>query len=327
MKIIRDHIKSGEYKPFYLLYGRENYLKKLYKDKLKDAILDDDDEMNYSYYTGKSIDEHEVHDAAVTLPFFSEKRLIVIENSGLFKKKSQLADSLQSVPDTTIIVFVEEEIDRRNRLYKIVRDKGTVSEMDGLSEKNLKLFVVSLLEEDNKRITERTVDYFLDKTGSDMGNIQNEIKKLVSYGLDRDVITNDDIDAVVTTQISGKIFNMIDAIGLKKQSQALELYYDLLSSREKPMSILFLITRHFNILLQVEDYNKRRYPSSQISKMAGIPPFTVKKYIGQTRNFTKDKLKKALELCIDIEERIKTGNIIDKIGVELIIVTLSNDRL
>ena len=57
--------------------------------------------------------------------------------------------------------------------------------------------------------------------------------------------------------------------------------------------------------------------------MAGIPPFTVNKYIGQTRNFTQEKIKEALNLCIDIEERIKTGNIMDKIGVELIIVSLS----
>ena len=323
MNIIKEHIKIGQYKPFYLLYGSENYLKKLYKDKLEEAIIDGKDQMNYSYYSGKNIDENEVYDVAVTLPFFSDRRLIVIENSGLFKKKSELADHLESVPATTTIIFVEEEIDRRNKLYKIIRDMGTVSEMNGLSEKNLKLFVVSLLDQEGKQITERTVEYFLDKTGSDMENIQNEVKKLVNYALERDIIEVDDIDAVVTSQISGKIFSMIDAIGQKKQRKALELYYDLLSSREKPMSILFLITRHFNILLQVQEYYRKRYPSSEISKKAGIPPFTVNKYIGQTRNFTKEKIKEALNLCINTEERIKTGNIIDKIGVELIIVSLS----
>ncbi len=323
MNIIKEHIKKGQYKPFYLLYGSENYLKKLYKNKLEEAIIDPSDQMNYSYYSGKNIDENEVYEVAVTLPFFSDRRLIVIENSGLFKRKSDLADYLELVPDTTIIIFVEEEIDRRNKLYKTIKDKGNVSEMNGLSEKNLKLFIVSLLDHDGKQITERTIEYFLDKTGSDMENIQNEIQKLTNYALDKDTIEVEDIDAIVTSQISGKIFSMIDAIGQKKQSRALDLYYDLLSSREKPMSILFLITRHFNILLQVQEYYRKRYSSSEISKMAGIPPFTVNKYIGQTRNFTKEKIKEALSLCIDIEERIKTGNIIDKIGVELIIVSLS----
>ena len=178
------------------------------------------------------------------------------------------------------------------------------------------------MEEENKRITEKTIDFLLDKTGTNMLNIQNEVQKLVSYTMTRSVITDEDVEAIVTTQISGQIFKMIDAIGLKNQSQALELYYDLLSTREKPMSILFLITRHFNILLQVKDYHNKRYQSSKISKLASIPPFTVNKYIKQSRNFNEEKLKEALELCIGIEEAIKTGKMVDKIGVELLIVTL-----
>ncbi|HWT27120.1 MAG TPA: DNA polymerase III subunit delta [Mobilitalea sp.] len=323
MKNIKEHIKTGNFKPFYLLYGSEDYLKKLYRDKLKNAILGDSDNMNYSYYEGKDVDSKKVAQDSQTLPFFSDKRLILIENSGLFKSQSDLSDILADMPDSTIVIFVEDDIDKRNKLYKMVKDKGTISEMNGLDEQNLKLFVVSLFEQEGKKVTESTVTYLLDKIGSDMENIRNEVSKLNSYTLGKDVIALEDIDAVITTQTTGKIFQMIDAIGSKQQNKALSLYYDLLSLREKPMSILFLITRHFNILLQTKDLQARGFSSSSISEKVGVPPFATNKYIGQAKNFTTKRLKEALEFGTDVEEQVKTGRLLEKIGVELLIITFS----
>lgn len=323
MKVIREQIKSGNFKQFYLLYGSEEYLKKLYRDKLKAAILKSDNEMNYSHFDGKEADPVKIAESANTLPFFSDYRLIVVEESGFFKSQNELSGLIENIPESTIIIFVESEVDKRNRLFKLVRDKGTVSEMNGLDEKNLKLFVVSQLEQEGKKITEALVDYLLDKTGADMINICNEAQKIISYTGDRDIIRKEDIDAVVTTQITGKIFQMIDAIGSKQTGRALTLYYDLLSVREKPMSILFLITRHFNILLQVKDLQSRGCAPASISEMVGIPPFSVNKYIAQTRNFQVKGLKDALEFGADIEEQIKTGRMVEKIGVEMFIITFS----
>lgn len=323
MKVIKEHIKSKSFKQFYLLYGSEEYLKKLYRDKLKNAILSDGSDMNYSHFEGNGIDPRKVSDVVQTLPFFSDKRVIIIENSGFFKNQNELSELIAGAPDTTIIIFVETEIDKRSKLFKMVRDAGTVSEMNGLDEQNLKLFVTSLLEQEKKKITESVIIYLIDKTGSDMTNICNEVEKIINYTFGRDVITTEDIDAVVTTQITGKIFLMIDAIASKQPHKALALYYDLLSVREKPMSILFLITRHFNILLQSKDLQALGYNSSSISEKVGVPPFAVNKYLGQAKNFTMKRLKEALEFGVDIEEQIKTGRLIEKIGVEMFILTFS----
>ncbi len=323
MKVIKEHIKTGSFKQLYLLYGSEEYLKKLYRDKLKAAILKDDNEMNYSYFEGKDALPLKIAESAQTLPFFSDHRLIVVEGSGLFKSQSELSELLAQIPESTIIIFIEKEVDKRNKLFKMLRDHGTVSEMNGLDERNLKLFVVSLMEQEGKKITEAMVVYLLDKIGTDMVNICNEVEKIISYVLDRAVITKEDIDAVVTTQITGKIFQMIDAIGSKQSSKALSLYYDLLSVREKPLSILFLITRHFNILLQVKNLQTLGFSQASISEKVGIPPFSVNKYLTQSKNFTSIKLKNALEFATDLEEQIKTGRMLEKIGVEMLIITFS----
>ena len=132
MQTIKEHIKENEFTHCYLLYGTENYLKKLYKNKLKDAIVGREETMNFSHFEGKSADPQEVIQIAETLPFFSERRLILIENSGWFKSQTDLADYMKHVPETTYFVFVESEVDKRNRLYKAVKDMGTISEMNGM---------------------------------------------------------------------------------------------------------------------------------------------------------------------------------------------------
>jgi len=323
MKAIKEQIKTGLFKQFYLLYGSEPYLIRLYRDKLKEAILGDSDQMNFSRFEGKDIDLKAVNDIAQTLPFFSERRLILIENSDLFKVQSNLSDVLSQAPESTFFIFAEKEVDKRNKAFKLIKDQGTVSEMNGLDDKNLKLFVASLLKPSGKKITESTADYLLEKTGTDMENIKNEVDKLISYTLDRETITVEDVDEIVTPQITGQIFQMMDAIGLKQQSKALSLYYDLLSVREKPSHILYLLMRHFNILLQIKDLILSGYSPAVITEKVSIPAFTVNKYISQSKNFTVEQLKSALKLAADTEEQIKTGRMQEMIGTELLIIRFS----
>ena len=324
MKNIKEHIKLHQFKPVYLLYGTESYLKKLYRDKLVVAILGGtDDEMNYAHFDGKGIDVSNVIGIAETLPFFKEKRVIVIENSGLFKSANDLADYLKGMPDTTHIIFVEDDIDKRNKLFKAVKDIGNISEMNGMDEQNMKLWAASILQKDRKKVTSDTLTYLFNKIGMDMENVQTELEKLVCYAYDRDVITINDIEEVCTTQITSKIFAMIDAIGMKQSKKAFDLYADLLALREKPMTILYLITRQFNILLQVKELSAMNYDKNAIASKAGIPPFAVQKSVAQAKNFSQATLREALEFSADIEEQVKTGRLSEKLGVELLIVRYS----
>lgn len=321
MQIIKEHIKQNQFKQCYLLYGTEEYLKKLYKNKLKTGIIGDEDTMNYTYFESKSIEIPKVIEVAETLPFFSERRLILIQNSGLFKTTNDLADYIKTMPDYCYIVFVESEVDKRNRLYKAVKEVGYISEMNGMDEKDIQLWVAQLLKRGGKKITRDTLMYFLNKSGTDMEGMVQEVEKLICYAMDKEVITVEDIDAVCVTQVSNQIFLMIDAIASRKQRQALDLYYDLLTLREKPMSILFLITRHFNILLQIKELKGQN--RNDVAKKVGVPPFAVQKYMSQADNFTKQGLIENLKDCAEMEAQVKTGLMTDQMTVELLIVKFS----
>lgn len=323
MQRINDDIKQQNFKQIYLLYGEERYLRRQYTNRLKQAMCNPDDSMNNHYYEGKDISVGEIIDLAETLPFLAERRVIFISNSGLFKSGGeQMAEYLNAPNETTSFVFTESEADKRSKLFKTVQSKGCVVEFEVQNEHTLMRWIAGLLKNEGKRITENTVQLLLSKTGTDMENIQMELEKLISYCMDKDVITNEDVEAICTTRISNHIFDMINAIADKQTKTALELYYDLLALKEPPMRILFLIARQCNILLQVKEMKNKGYDNKAIASAVGVPPFAAGKYVAQAGRFKSSQLKEAVKQCVEAEEAVKTGRMNDMMSVELLIVSV-----
>ena len=296
MKNLNEDLKTGKLKQAYLLYGEENYLKRQYKERITKALLGEDDTMNYAYYEGKGINLKEVIDLAETLPFFAERRLIVFENTGLFKSAgADLADYIKDLPETTCFLFIETEVDKRSKLFKAVKAKGSVVEMNFQDEATLKRWTAGCIQREGKKITERDVIYFLEKVGTDMENITKELEKIFCYTLGRDVIAREDIDAVCVTQISNHIFEMVNAVAEKKQKKALDLYYELLALKEPPMRILFLMMRQYRNLFQVKGLMKKGYNRKEIASKAGLHPFAAGKYMDQAKVFKTSELREILE--------------------------------
>ncbi|TGY98152.1 DNA polymerase III subunit delta [Petralouisia muris] len=321
MKSIDEDIKKGSFQPAYLLYGDESYLKRQYKQKLQQALSPSGDTMNVAYYEGKGCNLGEIIDLAETLPFLADYRLILIENSGCFKGAcEELAEYMKHVAETTVFVFVEEEVDKRSKLYKAVKGAGRAVEFARQKEGLLIQWILTRLKRENKKITQPVMHLFLEKTGNDMENIDRELEKLFCYTLEKEVISAEDVEAVCTGQATGRIFEMVNCIAEGKRRQALELYYDLLALKEPPMRILFLIARQFQILLQVKELGAQGYDHKFISSKAGIPEFTVRRNLSQAGRFTPEQLKQAVLRCVQAEEDVKRGNLNDRMAVELLIV-------
>lgn len=325
MKSLNEDIKTGKFRQAYLLYGEEAYLKKQYKGKMTKAMLPEGDTMNYAYYEGKGIHPTELIDLAETMPFFAERRLIVVENSGFFKNATpELADYIKTMPDTACFLFIENEVDKRGKMYKAVKDKGRIVEMGRQDEKTLLYWIAGNVKKEGRQIKESTARYLVAKTGTDMENLEKEMEKLFSYTLGENEITMQDVDDICTTQLTNKIFEMVEAVATKQQKKALDYYYDLLALKEPPMRILYLLSRQFKLLLEVKDLLGRGYDKGQIAKTAGLHPFVAGKYMQQCKSFTKEELRGIMEESAGTEEMVKTGRLNDVMSVELFIVKQSN---
>ena len=214
---------------------------------------------------------------------------------------------------------MESEVDKRNRLYKKVKELGYAAEMERQDPSQLASWAGGILAGEGKKITAQTMELLLEKTGDDMENIRMELEKLVSYTLGRDVITASDVEEICTTRITSRVFNMVEAITEGNVRKALDLYEDLLALKEEPRKILPLIGRQFNQIFQVKELMSQGMNRGTIGSALKLKPYIAGKLMNQARAYSPDRLRAAVNLCTDTEEAVKTGQLNDRMAVELLI--------
>lgn len=321
MKRIKNDIDNRTFARVYLLHGPESYLRLNYTKRLCDAIVPETDSMNRLSLEGDKVRESEIIDFAETMPFFADYRLVRIKDSGLLKSSAELLpDYIKNIPDHAVLVFSETEVDKRSRLYKAIKNAGYISEFAEQTEATLMRWGAGLLGKAGLRISANNMTYLLSRTGSDMSHLSLEIDKLVNYCNGRTVVEREDIDAVTGTHIENHIFDMIEAVTVGNQRKALDLYADLLALKEPPMRILYLIARQYNELLMTKELLAEGNSPALIAKKAGIRDFVAKKRAGVARRFSRKELDRAVKACVDMEEAVKTGQINERLSVELILL-------
>ena len=321
VRIIARDIKERTFRPVYLLFGEEAFLKKSCKNQLKDAILQGDT-MNFQRFEGKDCNLQEILSLAATMPFFGERRLLLIEDSGYFAKGGegeQLVKALEELPETTVLLFAESEVDKRGKLYKKTAQLGLAAEFALRKPEDLAVWAGQLLARENRKITRATMDLFLSLTGENMDNIRMELEKLISYTEGQNSITEEDVLAICSRRVEDHVFEMTAAMAGRNTGKALELYGDLLTLKVAPMRILFLIARQFFQLLQLKELQRLGQDSRSIASKMKLMPFIVSKLSVQARNFTEKQLRDMLERCVELEEAVKTGALSDQLAVELLI--------
>lgn len=322
MSKITEDIKTGEFRQAYLLYGEERYMCRAYLSRLLKALECSDDSMNYTKFEGKQASEDNIIEICETLPFFADRRVVLIEDTGLLKDKSdKLADYFKELPEYLTVIFSEKEIDKRNRLYKAVAKYERVEEFKLLEEKDIVNWILVELKKSGKKIKKSTLELFLNGTGEDMNFISCELEKLIAYTGEREEITADDINQVCSVRIENKIFDMISDMAAGKRSSALKNYNDLILLKESPMKMLVLMERQFRQLLHIKQMSIKGQGERLIADTLKLHPFVVKKNMPLARKYSESELTAMLERLAASEEDIKSGRLNERLAVELMLLT------
>lgn len=320
---IEEELKKNQISRFHLIYGEERYMVRYYRNMLIQQLTEPGDAMNCTIFRNRTVDPIHVAEAGEVLPFFADRRLLVVEDSFFFNNTCDMLDYLKYFPETTYVVFVERKVDRRNRLYKWVNKNGCVTECVHQSERMLKQWVLTYAKKAGKAISVSAAELLMERVGSNMELLGNEMEKCIGYVGKRKTIDETDVDIISTGVVVSRIFDMIDAVALKEKEKALSLYTDLIANKESPMSILYLFSRHINILLQIKECVSRGFSKAEIAKKCDIPPFTVDKYSRQAATFKKKQLNAMLESRLEYEEQFKSGKLSsDQLAVEMFLLQI-----
>lgn len=329
MKTLENHIKNKTFSNIYVIFGEEEYLKNIYEKKLISNIVDENFKMmNFDIFEGKNVNISKIIDACDTMPFMSDYRVVILKNTGLIydaKKDdtNKLENYLHILPKTTILIFIEEKIDKKLKIFKTISNIGTFHKIDILSENELVNWILSIFKDNNKNISTKEAIYIIRNIGFNMEILLNEINKLISFKSSGTKITINDIDNICTKSIESKIFDLINFMSNKDMDNAIKIYKNLIINKTSPFVILNMISRQFRIILQTKYLYNKNYSINNIASELELRDFIVKEAIKQSKNFSIKILLQAINECLEIDNNIKTGKIIDEVAIELLIIKYS----
>lgn len=330
MKELKKQWKNGEFKPCYVFYGTETYLIKNYEKALMAAILPPGSEMmNHDIFEEKRVNAGAIMDAAETLPFLNERRLITVRNSGFFQKGSakeegeKLIEYFNQLSEYVCILFIEEKVEKNNRLYKAVVKNGEAIEFKTPGEKELAIWIKKECGKNGITMEGSVIQFFLQTVEDDMESMDRELQKLLSYKGVQGNIVIDDIKEVCTPSLEAKVFDLVRAVAEEKPEKAISIYRNLLLMKESPYMVLSLITRQFRMILISSLLSAEGKANGEIAQKLEIRDFAVKEYIRQAKRFSKEEWEMALKDCLKTDLDIKTGKVGEETAVELLIMKYS----
>lgn len=343
-KLLWKQIRNNEIGSLYLFYGLEGYLKRNFTEQIEKKLLTGDFILlNKVVLEGKTA-ASAIIDNCQTPPVFSDRKLVIVKNSGMFKgaKKSgdagkkagnagnsskktgdELTDFLQSVPEHVCLLFVETEIDKRLKIVDLIKTHGLIVGFDNKKPVELASWVMKRMKELGHEADSRTAAMIVEYCESGMDDILNEVKKLCSYAGERIKITGSDVEKVCTKSVKSRVFDLTDAIGAKQTAKALSLLNDMDVLKEPMPKVMYMIARQFRQLVQVKLLTGDGANQAQIASHFKMPPFIAGKLLKQAQSFSMDKLEKAITTGLELDLAIKTGQLRDRAAIELMITGLS----
>ena len=321
---LNNDIRERSFKSIYLLLGEQAYLRNQNRDRLVTAALglgsvqEAGDCFNYSRFAGENAAADRIIEMAQTLPFFSEKRVIVLEDTGFFDKGANdaaaLSEFLPVMPDTTMIIMSEAKTDKRSKLYKVIDKTGFVLDCDSIEPAMIGKWAAGLFKKAGLTISGADLAYFLDRTGTDMLAVNAEIEKLICYKMEDGVqvpaaVTREDILTMGQAQLKDRVFELTDALVRKQADTVFSIYMELCGLQTAPQVILSLLQRQFLNLLRVGELSGKM-PDAQIAQELKLPVFVIsKRYRLVLSGFKKQKLVSLIDRIAAIDTEYKSGKI------------------
>lgn len=311
----------------FLFTGEETFLLFKQLQAWREAFEEKHGELNLVHLDGTQVEIGEIIASIEAAPFLGEKRLIIVDglplapktrNAGKVTKKDEatekalerLIEFLPKIPESSVVVFVQSKPDKRKSLYKKIVQLGQLKEFNSLSPAELSKWIQQQAHKHGSSISAAEATHLSSLTGQDLWRIDNELKKLATYCLEKP-IDRKAIDQLVVPTIEANIFHLTDALGIKDQKKAIQNLHRSMAAGENLRQIFYMIVRQFRLFLQIGGYLSN-YPNTNPANLAStlkIHPFVARNTMGQLKHFQMNELKKAHKELLEIDVALKSSKI------------------
>jgi len=327
---------------FYILYGQDDFSLTQAVGKIK-ADLGDREMVatNTTNLEGQHLALSELRNKCGAAPFLSSRRLVIVDGLlGRFEVKQSrprsgkgksgnglgewegLDSYIKQMPETTVLVLVDEEVKGQNPLLKKLSPLAEVRTFPLLRGRDLKVWIRQRVKGEGGDITPQAVNLLAELIGGDLWAMDGEIQKLLLYSRERP-ISEDDVRQLVSHVQEANIFALVDAVAEGRTELAQRILHRLYDEGVAPTYILVMITRQFRLIAQAKDLGPG-LSRLQIQDRLGLKSsYSLDKTLSQAKLYDFEGVKRAYDKLLETDLAIKTGKYSDKLALELLVTELA----
>jgi DNA polymerase-3 subunit delta len=320
---LSDSIARGEIYPLYFFHGDETYLIDEAMVALEMAAIGEGlRDFNLNTFYGQEADPSQIRDAVETLPMMSKVRLVVIKDAQELSEKDWdlLMPLIDEPVPSTALICIASKVDKRKKYMKRFLEGGIVIEFKRPFENQIPDWIRSIARKHDLKLGSDAVDLIHQLVGSNLSDINAEIKKLAGYVGEKKQAGVDEVLQVVSRVRLDSVFDLTDAIGQNDRVRALDCLVNLLENGQNEVGVLALISRHVRILKLVSDGLKEGLSGGRLSSRAGVAPYFLKSYVDQSQRWNVRKTETTFKALLDTDRALKSSPVAAHIWLENFII-------
>ena len=333
LQVLKTAIRSKQPEQFYIFHGEEAFLLQHYLGQLQKVILDElTESFNFHRFNSENFDLRDFADAVENLPMMADRTLVQVDDIDLFKlpeeSRNKMVEILSDIPEYCTVVFVYQTVEfkpdkRLKKLWEAV-SRAQIVEFAKQSQRDLVAWITRHFAARKKHISQQLCLYLLELTDGTMTSLKGEIEKIAAFS-GAETICQADIDAVTEPVLDAVVFRMTDYLGAKEYAQAMDTLQKLLKMQQEPIVILGAVGSYLRRLGTARTLQECGCGAGELMKLCGLSDYAARKTMSAARQFSPAFFKKAMELVLETDRKMKTSYDDPQRLLELLILQLAQE--
>jgi DNA polymerase-3 subunit delta len=321
---------SQSLKPVYVVYGDDIYLRRESAAAVVRAALGDEaDEMAVRRFEGNSATLADVMDELRTLPFFSKRRVVLVEDADLFvsKNRKELEHYVESPSGTGVLALVVKAWPSNTNLYRQIALVGLALDCNSPGEKELLPWLVHYAAQHAAQLDADAARLLVELVGAEVGLLAAEVEKLAVFVGEVGRIRRADVARMVEAGRIETIWRVLDAATEGQGAQAISDLDNLLASGEHPIKILAALASSLLKTHHAGRLRAERLSLEEACRQAGIRDFALDKTRRQHAHLGPSRVDRLPSTLLKADLDLKGNSPLDpRVILEELLISLALPR-
>jgi DNA polymerase-3 subunit delta len=301
LQALRTELRQRKVRRAYLFVGDQDLLKADALEEIRRVAGGQRAAVRSFYGSSKA---REILEAQQNLSLLDPVAAIVVRQAAKLAKPEaeELAANLESIGGGPTIVFWDEKLDKRIKLFDRVARAGGEIEFSAPRGAELRHWIGAEARRLGHSIDTGAAAELAELVGADLLGLRSTLERLSIAVRSGEPIGMDAVAEHVASSRPHAIYELQDAISTRAPAKAVGVFRQLLDEGGEPPALVGALVAQIRRLLLA-----REAASGNLAALLGVSPGRVRHVVEAAKRFSAARLRRAIDELADIDVASKSG--------------------